>query len=183
MPSDSKAEIRVYSHIGLCLLCVQQAERILQTSVNTVLDDPHIRLIEQTESERKQTLGNFLRKLRRRVRLEAKVRERLYKFLNMRNKFVHELSDIRDFDLRKEDGRQAAMEFVVELTFLALSTTILFATVFSVWAKDTYNKEFFEVEGAEAKQLLAMFEERFGETARKILAGKYSNSLSKGNDA
>ncbi|WOH50560.1 hypothetical protein [Bradyrhizobium sp. sBnM-33] len=179
MSSDTEAEIRVYTYIGLCLLCIQQAERLLQKSIDTVLDNPDIRLLEQTELERKQTLGNFLRRLRRRVRLEPDVRDRLYKFLDMRNKFVHELSDIPGFDLRTEDGRQLAMEFIIELTFLALSTTILFATLYSVWAKDTYNEEFFEVEGTEAKQLLAMFEERFGTTARTILAGRSSKATSK----
>jgi hypothetical protein len=53
----------------------------------------------------------------------------------------------------------------------------LFTIVFRVWAKDNFDKEFFDEVEAEQTQLLTMFEKQFGETARKILAGKKIRSL------
>ncbi len=169
--NEQQSILRLYSWMGICLLFIQLAERALQQAIATVLDDPIVRLSEQSEAERKQTLGDFLKKLKKRVRLEYALKERLYDFLRMRNQFVHDLSD---WDLKTAEGRRDAQLFVIELTMLALSTTALFTTVFQVWARDNFDEEFFnEVEG-EQRQLLKMFESQFGGTARKILAGKHS---------
>jgi hypothetical protein len=51
----------------------------------------------------------------------------------------------------------------------------LFTTVFQVWAKDNFDEEFFiELEAEHSRKMLKVFEEQFGGTARKILAGKYT---------
>ena len=94
----------------------------------------------------------------------------------MRNQFVHDLSEIPDWDTKTIKGRDAAQLFVIELTFQALFITALFTTVFQVWAKDNFDEEFFkDVEAEQTQQLLKVFEKQFGGTARKILAGKNSS--------
>jgi hypothetical protein len=84
--------------IGMCLLSVQQAERVLSAAVETILDRPDLNLAEQSQVKQKQTLGDFLKRLKRRVKLEYGLKERLFKFLEMRNKFVHNLSEVPGCD-------------------------------------------------------------------------------------
>src|SRR5690349_415907 len=97
---SNKAAITSYAWVGLSLLCAQMAERSLQTAIATVLDDETVKLEDQSEPERKQTLGDFLKRLKRRVRLPVRVKDELYTFLRMRNQLVHAF----DFDLRTEQG-------------------------------------------------------------------------------
>jgi hypothetical protein len=111
----------------MCLLLVQQAEKALAFAVEEVLDHPDLKLMEQAESERLRTLGSFLRKLKRRVKLEPTLKDKLYHFLRMRNTLVHNLNEIPGWDgLGTEEGQQAALKFSVELAFASLNVTALF---------------------------------------------------------
>jgi hypothetical protein len=65
MSGAGRPEMEVFSSMGLCLSCIQQAEQVLQFTIETVLDDPTLNLAEQSEPERKHTLGDFLRKLKK----------------------------------------------------------------------------------------------------------------------
>lgn len=60
---------RAFEGIKNALECIQGAERGLTTLVETVLDDPNLKIAGETEAERRQTLGDVLRKLKQRVRL------------------------------------------------------------------------------------------------------------------
>jgi len=168
--------LTIYAWIGVCLLWIQHAESALQTAVATVLDDPAIRLEEQNEVEKRETLGLLLKKLKKRVKLDPRIRERLYEFLKKRNQFVHNASEVPGWDLKTEEGREAALQFVVELTFAALSITGLGVALFQVRSKDYFGKEFFDADTLEAlrserlRELLKVFEDRFGPDARKMLA-------------
>jgi hypothetical protein len=173
LSSLADGSIRTFTYVGLCLGCVQQAERALQVAIQTVLDDETVKLAEQSEPERKQTLGDFLKKLKRRVKLPITVKDRLYAFLRMRNQLVHEF----DFELSTEEGNTAARLFLLELIFTAISISGLMVAVFQVWAKDQhgedfYTEDFFKADAEQHLQLVKLFEDKFGDIAREILAGR-----------
>jgi hypothetical protein len=170
-------EMRLFAGIGACLAVVQTAERALQSAIETVLDNPNARLLEQSEPLRKQTLGDFLKKLKRRVNLPTQVKDKLYAFLKMRNQLVHDFSEIPGWNLRTEEGREAAELFLFELASAAISITGLCTAVFQVWARDECDKEFFgekflEVQSEETRQIVKLFEKQFGKLARDILAAR-----------
>ena len=103
MSSDRSPELRAYALMGVCLLHVQQAERVLAGAVELVLNDQTLapaKLMEQTESEQKRTLGKVLKELRKRATIERKFRNKLYRFWEMRNTFIHNLSGLPGLDLK-----------------------------------------------------------------------------------
>ena len=159
--------------IGMCLLCVQQAEEVLSGVVETILDRPEQNLTEQSEVKQRQTLGDFLKRLKQRVKVEYGLKERLFKFLQMRNTFVHKLSEVPGLDLETEKGRAVARMFVGELCMTALFISMLFTTLFSVSAKDDLGADLFRDEDEQTQKMAAMLEKLLGEKARKILAGRY----------
>ena len=174
MSKDSVDPMRTYAWIGLGLLCVQMAEQSLQSAIQTVLDDEDVRLAEQSEPERKQTLGDFLKRLKKRVKLPVHFKEELYTFLRVRNQLVHEF----DFKLGTDEGRKASNLFIQELAFRAISISGLMMTVFQVCARDEYDEEFYdkrffpEMENEHMQQMLKFFEQHHGGLAREILAGR-----------
>ena len=135
MSSERKSELTTLSLIGVCLLSVQQAERVLAGAVEHVLDRPDLKLMEQTEIERKQTLGDFIRRLKKRVKIERTLKDKLYCFLNLKNTFVHNLSEVPGWDLKTERGRKVAWTFLMELIFISQATTALFGTLYNVSAR------------------------------------------------
>jgi hypothetical protein len=147
MAKDRSPELHTYALMGVCLLHVQMAERVLGGAVELVLRDPTLtlsKLMEQTERDRKRTLGEFLKELRSRARLEPKFKDKLWRFLQMRNTFVHNLSEVPGLNAHTEQGRKVAREFLVELLFLAISLTFVFLTLFSVSAREDFGKELIE---------------------------------------
>lgn len=64
------------------------------------------------ESEKKNTLGKLLSKLRERVSVEASFDSLLKSFLKNRNTFVHEMSFLPGWTLETEAGRRVAIEFL-----------------------------------------------------------------------
>jgi hypothetical protein len=172
MDNDQK---RLFMIVGVCLMCVKQAEKALQTSIDTVLDDESVKLAEQSEPERKQTLRYFIKRLKRRVKLPIRVKDRFYDFLRMRNQLVHEL----DFDFQTEKRREQAELFLLELTFTAMAITLLLTAVFQVWAQDEHGVDFFEVEADQTQQIIKAIEKQFGPLAREILAGRNKRALTR----
>src|SRR5271156_2786636 len=133
-----------------------------------MLDDPDLNLMEQTETQRKQTLGDFVKRLKRRVKLEPKFKDDLYRFLNMRNTFVHNLSEAPGWDMEAPEGRVVARKFMTELAVRSITITAIFTTLFSVSAKDEYGGDLFK-EGQEIEwQIVGILEKHIGATARKV---------------
>jgi hypothetical protein len=161
--------------MGVCLLSVQQAERMLADAVESVLKDrtsmPE-NLMEQTYKEQKRTLSGVLKELRKRAQIERVVDQRLWRFLEMRNSFVHNISEVPGWNLRTRKGREAAKKFLIELTMLAMAITGLFGCLFLVSAKDEFGKDLEEGSDMWRKEMARIMEMHFGTTARKILAGR-----------
>jgi hypothetical protein len=164
-------ELQTYALMGVCLLHVQLAERVLAGAVESVLGDRTLtgaKLMEQTEYERKRTLGDFLKELRRCARIEPKFNDKLWRFLKMRNTFVHNLSEVPGWNPTTEEGRKVATEFLAELLALALGVTGVSISLFTVSAREEFGEDLIE-----GNRLVSQLEEHFGSTARKILAGRY----------
>jgi hypothetical protein len=159
--------------IGACLLVVQQAEHVLSDALELILERRDVNLAAQSASERKQTLGDFLMRLKRSTKVEHGLKERLFKFLEMRNTFVHNLSQVPGWDLKTEKGRDVAALFLIELAYAALGITALFVTLFSISAKDEYGEDLFAQEEKHEHEVMATLEKRLGPMARKLLAGRY----------
>src|SRR5258706_3749096 len=121
MLTESSPEMRTYGLMGVCLLHVQLAEQGVARAVESILEDSTVKLMEQTEDERSRTLGTFLKKLRRRTRIDPNLNRKLSHFLRMRNTFVHNASEVPGFDIRTEDGREVATKFLVELVLSAMA--------------------------------------------------------------
>jgi hypothetical protein len=173
MSREGSIDRKTLELIGMCLLSVQQAEHAISSAVESILDRPDLMLTEQSEFERKQALGDFLKRLKRRVKVEYGLKERLFRFLEMRNTFVHNLSEVPGWDLNTEEGRKVARMFLAELAVTAIAITLLFTTLFSVSAKDEYGKDLFTQEEKREHEMIELMEKHFGATARKILAGRY----------
>jgi len=129
--------------IGVCLLYVQGAERALKNAIEIVLKDGRANIEGQTEAERKRTLGDLVRELRKLAKIERGFRDTLYRFLNMRNTFIHNFAELPGRDLDTEKGREAATKFLAELLVLAFSITGVFVSLFTVVARDEFGEEFF----------------------------------------
>jgi hypothetical protein len=170
MSNARKAELHIYSLIGVTLLHVQLAERALGETVKLVLKDRTLtpsKLMELTEPERKKTLGDFLKELKTRTRLETAFKDKLYRFLKMRNTFIHNISELPGWDVKTDAGREKGIEFLAELLHLALTVTGVFTSLFAISARDELGEELFE-----GNRLVRLMEEHFGSTARKILAAR-----------
>jgi hypothetical protein len=163
-----KEQRDLFAYIGVCLICVKMAERALQSAIETVLDDEGAKLAEQSEPERKQTLGEFLKKLKRRVKLPLHLKERLYGFLRMRNRLIHEF----DFNFSTEMGRKEARLFLSELSVAALAIFALMTAIFQAWALDEHGVDLFEVEAEETRRIIKLMGKQFGSLAREVLAGR-----------
>ena len=153
--------------IGICLMCVQQAEHMLGMAAKSVLKNPKLILMEQTEAEQRRTLNDLLRELKTQVRLERDFKERLYRFRDMRNRFVHNLHEVPGWNWQTEEGQEVALKFVVELIFLSQGISCIFAAVLGIAFREELGEEL-----ADANDTLKMVEKWFGPRARKILKGR-----------
>jgi hypothetical protein len=170
MSSDRSPQLHTYALMGVCLLYVQQAERALASAVGSVLMDPTLttaKLMGQTEPERKRTLGDFLKELRKLARIEPQFKNKLYRFLTMRNTFIHNLSEVPGWDVRTEEGREVATKFLSELLALAFEVSGVFMSLFTVSAREELGENIIE-----GNQLMSLIEKQFGPIARKILAAR-----------
>jgi hypothetical protein len=120
-----------------------------------------------TEPERKRTLGDFLKELRKLARIEPQFKNKLYRFLTMRNTFIHNLSEVPGWDVRTEEGREVATKFLSELLALAFEVSGVFMSLFTVSAREELGENIIE-----GNQLMSLIEKQFGPIARKILAAR-----------
>lgn len=127
--------------------------------------------MEQTEYERKRTLGEFLKELKTWTNIEPKFKDSLYRFLKMRNIFVHNVDEVPGWNLDTQQGRKIANVFLRELCMLAAFVASVFLTLPAVRAKMDFGKE---VKGSAAHQrAMNLLEKHFGSVAREILEGRY----------
>jgi len=77
-------------------------------------------------------------------------------------------------DFHTEEGRTVADEFLIELLALAIATTGVFMSVFTISAKEELGEDL-----TDGNALMTKIEGLFGPTAKQILARKNRRSLSR----
>jgi hypothetical protein len=157
--------------MGMCLMCVQSAERSLKLALNTVFEEDESaaeKIIVEIAEARKPTLGHFLKELRKRVTLERGFREGLYRFLRYRNIFIHNLKEAPGgWNLKTARGREAAYLFLGELLLMSGTVQAVFLSAVTISSREKLGKDLIE-----NNQLLALMEEQFGPHARKLITGR-----------
>jgi hypothetical protein len=108
---------KLLTSIGVTLLIVQAAERMLGQSLYRIFGLPElvtVQDLERLDSEaRRATLGRLVNSVRERVSLDPMFEQALVDFVQDRNVFVHHFGD--RFDLGTSDGFAEAAMFVNRL--------------------------------------------------------------------
>lgn len=142
MMADEKV-IRQNEHeirelIGTCLLLVQTVERVIAFTLTFVLQRPNMtvrQLLEQAEKERTRTIGFFLRELRRRADIRPDFDQVLVEFLEKRNTFVHDLSEVPGWDLTSPEGCSVAKQFLLRFFNISADVLVVIGAFARQWAK------------------------------------------------
>ncbi len=170
---DHKRRQFVWASMGICLLYMQTTERLLAFALQTALQDFSLtpeKLATQSLAEERQTLHDFITVMRKRAKIDREFTDKLYRFKRMRNTFVHNIREIPGANWDTNEGIAAIGDHVWELLLLGLEISAVCTAAFSLSGKDDFGVDFFEQEDPELRKLIAIFEEKFGSTARKILA-------------
>jgi uncharacterized protein YutE (UPF0331/DUF86 family) len=161
--------LRVFTLIGLSLSLVQQTERVLEGALRSIFKSQAL-TVEALLQRRKvgaghPTLGEFIRELRKHSDLEPQFSSRLRRFLQMRNVFVHDFSEIDGWNLQTNKGKEKAIEFLVELQMLSLHLSGVFLSLFTVAARQNFGTELFA-----DNEVMKLIEKHCGPIASTILA-------------
>jgi hypothetical protein len=164
-------EIHLLSLIGLTLLQVQTTEHIIKLCMTYVLQQEPLtlQLLEaQEEKERHKTLGYFLQELRKRAAISPGFDEALREFLTDRNIFAHDLKEIPGWDLKTDEGRRVAIQWLSG--FYARTSHVLkvFSGLVMLWQKQTGYSDWTDDEHPFFKEV----EENYTILARLTFAAK-----------
>lgn len=104
----------VLEAMGVALLLVQNAERVIRLCMTVVLPKQAPitldSLQQQEDSERSKTIGYFLCELRKRASIDEDFDLLLVSFLKNRNDFVHDLSRVPAWGLRTTEQSESALQ-------------------------------------------------------------------------
>jgi hypothetical protein len=164
--------LNLYASIGVCLLYVQMAEKVINGSSQQVFGK-QLTIGAKSESEQKRTLGALLIELRTQTDLPRDFRDKLYTFLRMRNDFVHDFTKISG-DLQTQAGQDAALKFLIDLLFLAHEVMGVFISTYTISAREEFGEDMIN-----NNRLLRSIEETFGPAARRLLAARRASPKSK----
>jgi hypothetical protein len=130
----------VLVRIGVALLQIQTAEKVIKLCMTFVLQKTSPLTLEaleaQQESERRSTLGYFLNELKKRADVHPDFAEVLASFLAMRNTFVHNLTDVPGWDMNTDEGSARAREFLNELLRVADHVLKVFIGLVRAWQRE-----------------------------------------------
>ena len=127
----------VLEAMGVALLLVQNAERVIRLCMTVVLPKQAPitldSLQQQEDSERSKTIGYFLCELRKRASIDEDFDLLLVSFLKNRNDFVHDLSRVPAWGLRTTEQTESALQFVHMLLRQADEVLKVFAGLLLAW--------------------------------------------------
>jgi hypothetical protein len=117
--------------MGACLFAIQGAESALASAIECALPEGGIISVASMEADeaehRRKTVGQLVRKLNDRARIDAGLVERLESFIKQRNEFIHHFSN--RFDLASVEGSAEGVEWCKSLTSEAFSLAFVFHSV------------------------------------------------------
>jgi hypothetical protein len=121
----------LFHWMGFCLFTIQAAESSIASAIEIALPANGVISVEGLEADegehRKKTIGQLVKKLNQRARIDPGVEQRLDSFVSDRNAFVHHFSE--RFDLNSENGRAKAIAFCQEIGSDAFGLAQLFSVV------------------------------------------------------
>jgi len=113
-----------YGRIGKTLLEIQYAEYQLQICLSYFVPSDQARSVEEIEAQaaavRKQTLGNLIVLMRKRIVVAKDFDEKLTKFIDDRNSLAHRFLGVEGVTLSTDDGLRKGIEFLKDLNAQAL---------------------------------------------------------------
>ena len=117
--------------MGFCLFTIQAAESAIASAIQIALPEKGVISVESLEAaeqeHRKKTIGQLVRKLNNKARIDPGIEQRLVAFISNRNEFVHSFQ--RRFDLNGSEGHAQAIAFCQELASEAFGLTQVFCAV------------------------------------------------------
>ncbi len=135
IPREQK---EVLEAMGVALLLLQNAEKVMCLCMTIVLQKKHLPLTldllqQQEKAERTKTLGYFLSELRKRASLHESFDLLLRRFLEDRNTFVHDLSRVPGWDLQTGGDTSHAKEFIFSLIDQTETVLKVFVGLIVAW--------------------------------------------------
>jgi hypothetical protein len=132
---DLQREVLV--HVGVHLLTLQSAEHVIRLCLQIVLPKEPIETLEDLRSlerkESKKTTGYFLTALRARAALDPEFDGKLIAFLDARNSFIHNLSDVQGWSMRTAEGCELSIALLRQWDELATEVLHVFAGLLRAW--------------------------------------------------
>ena len=130
---------KILISMGITLLLLQTTEKAINFCMTFVFQKESPLTLEKLEKqeieEQKKTLGYFLAELRKRADLDPKFDQMLRDFLDRRNIFIHQLSEVRGLDFSTPEGRQIAEQFIGKLAGLTQSVFYIFVGFIRAWQR------------------------------------------------
>jgi hypothetical protein len=102
----------IFAEIGCRLVLLQDLEMFIAFAAKVVFAEDAIEAREAILNADNKTLGELLKLLRKRVKVDETFDERLKRTLKARNIFIHEFS--HDYDLRTPVGIKQAIKFLLD---------------------------------------------------------------------
>jgi hypothetical protein len=132
---DLQREVLV--HMGAHLLTLQSVELVIRLCLQIVLLKEPIETLEDLRSlekrESKKTIGYFLAALRERAAVDHEFDGKLIAFLNARNSFVHNLSDVQGWNMRTVEGCESCIAQLRQWDESATEVQHVFAGLLRAW--------------------------------------------------
>lgn len=115
MAEETLADL--FSWMGFCMFSIQAAESSIASAIQIALPKNRVISVETLEADeqehRRKTVGQLVRKLNERARIDPGIEQRLDAFISRRNEFVHGFQ--QRFDLNATEGRAQAIAFCQEV--------------------------------------------------------------------
>jgi hypothetical protein len=130
--------------IGTGLIGIQMVEHLLDLLLHLVFGNQRTVSAQELEKlgklERHETLGNLLKQLRIKVEVHPDLEHYLQEFLEHRNRFVHGLIEIPNFNLSEGEGQLSCLHTCRKMTASCARLTKLFLAVLSQFKDDQVQK-------------------------------------------
>lgn len=130
----------VLKTLGIAVIAGQSVERLLSTCLRFPLHCEPLQTVEQVQAvlelHSKDTLGQLLKALRKRVELHPTFDDQLDRFLQYRNVIAHRLCDVPGgLDLHSDEGRGRLKAFLLQYMDDGHIVSMVLLGVLRAWAR------------------------------------------------
>ena len=141
MRENFEAERNLLAHLGIALIYVQLAERLIKQTLLFVIQEgvelDYDTMQKQSAFLDRKTLGRLVGILKERADLEENFEALLTRFLDARNILAHDLDRIEGFDHSSPDGISVGHAFLSRLVDDTLRVIKIFSSLNIDWSEET----------------------------------------------